>query len=305
MPHSFIALTSMTKTIDPLTHPQFDNLLKYAIAPRPICFASTVDKAGKVNLSPFSYFNLMSHRPPICVFSPLYRMRDGSTKHTLENIREVPEVVINVVNYAMVQQQSLASTEYERGVDEFIKSGFTPLPAELVSPPRVAESPVQLECRVRQVIELSDIPGAGNLVLAEVVRMHVHDDLLNAEDGIDQGELDLVARLGGDWYCRVTPANLFEVAKPLRNRGIGVDQLPQHIRQSPVLTGNHLGQLGNVEVLPTEDEVDALRTDPETREILDAFIGDKATLQIHLHRKAAALLDDGDVTKAWKTLLLI
>lgn len=295
----------MTKTIDPLTHPQFDNLLKYAIAPRPICFASTVDKAGKVNLSPFSYFNLMSHRPPICVFSPLRRMRDGSTKHTLENIRDVPEVVINMVNYAMVQQQSLASTEYERGVDEFIKSGFTPLAAELVSPPRVAESPVQLECRVRQVIELSDIPGAGNLVLAEVVRMHVHNGLLDAEDRIDQAELDLVARLGGDWYCRVTPANLFEVPKPLRNRGIGVDQLPQHIRQSPVLTGNHLGQLGNVEVLPTEDEVDALRTDPETREILDAFIGDKATLQIHLHRKAAALLDDGDVTKAWKTLLLI
>ncbi|MGV3762998.1 flavin reductase family protein [Parapedobacter sp.] len=295
----------MTKTIDPLTHPQFDNLLKYAIAPRPICFASTIDKSGTVNLSPFSYFNLMSQRPPICVFSPLRRMRDGSTKHTLENIRDVPEVVINIVNYAMVQQQSLASTEYERGVDEFVKSGFTPLAAELVSPPRVAESPVQLECRVRQVIELADIPGAGNLVLAEVLRMHVHDALLDADGRVDQAELDLVARLGGDWYCRVTAANLFEVAKPLRNRGIGVDQLPQHIRQSPVLTGNHLGQLGNVDVLPTDDEVDALRTDPDTREILDAFIGDKATLQIHLHRKAAALLDEGEVMKAWKTLLLI
>ncbi|MEC3879678.1 flavin reductase family protein [Parapedobacter sp. 10938] len=295
----------MTKTIDPLTHPQFDNLLKFAIAPRPICFASTVDKSGKVNLSPFSYFNLMSQRPPICVFSPLRRMRDGSTKHTLDNIQEVPEVVINIVNYAMVQQQSLASTEYERGVDEFIKSGFTPLASELVSPPRVAESPVQLECKVRQVVELADIPGAGNLVLAEVVRMHIHDTLLGIDDRVDQAELDLVARLGGDWYCRVTTANLFEVAKPLRNRGIGVDQLPQHIRQSPMLTGNHLGKLGNVEVLPTEDEIDTLRTDPETREILDAFIGDKATLQIHLHRKAAALLDGGEVTKAWKTLLLI
>ncbi|HWK56266.1 MAG TPA: flavin reductase family protein [Parapedobacter sp.] len=295
----------MTKTIDPHTHPQFDSLLKWAIAPRPICFASTVNKSGKVNLSPFSYFNLMSHRPPICVFSPLRRMRDGSTKHTLENIAEVPEVVINIVNYAMVYQQSLASTEYPREVDEFAKSGFTPLASELITPPRVSESPVQLECRVRQVIELSEVPGAGNLVLAEVMRMHVHDALLDEEGQMDQAALDLVARLGGNWYCRVTVANLFEVAKPLRNRGMGVDQLPQHIRLSPVLTGNHLGQLGNVDRLPSEDEVDVLRGDPEIREMLDAFIGDKATLQIHLHRKAAALLDDGEVVKAWRTLLLI
>ncbi len=294
----------MTKIIDPNTHPQFDNLLKYAIAPRPICFASTVDAAGNVNLSPFSYFNLMSQRPPICVFSPLRRMRDGSTKHTLDNIREVPEVVINIVNYAMVQQQSLASTEYAKGVDEFAKSGFTPVASELVAPPRVAESPVQLECKVRQVVALDDIPGAGNLVLAEVVRMHVQDGLLDERDAIDQSRLDLVARLGGDWYCRVTADNLFEVAKPLRNLGIGVDRLPQHIRLSPVLTGNHLGQLGNVEVLPAEDEVEALRADPEMRDMLQAFIGDKATRQIHLHRRAAELLDAGRVRDAWKTLLL-
>jgi len=164
---------------------------------------------------------------------------------------------------------------------------------------------VQLECKVRQIVELADIPGAGNLVLAEVVRMHVHENLLDGDNQVDQAGLDLVARLGGDWYCRVTAANLFEVAKPLRNRGIGVDQLPQHIRQSPVLTGNHLGQLGNVAVLPPENEVEALRGDPEMKEILDTFIGDVATLQIHLHRKAAALLDAGDVTTAWKTLLLI
>lgn len=294
----------MTKTIDPHIHPQFDNLLKSAIAPRPICFASTIDKSGRVNLSPFSYFNLMSHRPPICVFSPLRRMRDGTTKHTLENIREVPEVVINIVNHAMVEQQSLASTEYPKEVNEFDKSGFTPVAAELVTPPRVAESPVQLECKVRHVVELADVPGAGNLVVAEVVRMHVHENLLDDDGWVDQAELDLVARLGGDWYCRVTAANLFEVAKPLRRCGIGVDQLPQPIRLSPVLTGNHLGQLGNVEALPTEDEADALRSDPEIREILDTFIGDRATLQIHLHRKAAALLDAGEVMKAWKTLLL-
>ena len=296
----------MTRTFDPHAHASlFDNLIKYAIAPRPICFASTVDKAGQVNLSPFSYFNLMAHRPPICVFSPLRRMRDGSTKHTLENMREVPEVVINIVNYSMVQQQSLASTEYPKAVNEFDKSGFTPLAAELVTPPRVAESPVQLECKVRRIIELADIPGAGNLVLAEVVRMHVHEHLLGKNDEIMQADLDLVARLGGDWYCRVTADNLFEVAKPLRNRGMGVDRLPQHIRQSPVLTGNHLGQLGNVETLPPEDEVEALRTNPELKELFDTFVGDPATLQIHIHRRAAALLDTGNVTAAWKMLLLI
>ena len=256
-------------------------------------------------MSPFSYFNLMSHRPPICVFSPVRRMRDGTTKHTLENIREAPEAVINIVNYNMVQQQSLASTEYPKEVNEFAKSGLTPLAAELVTPPRVAESPVQLECRVSQIVELADIPGAGNLVLAEIIRMHVHECLLGNDNQVNQAELDLVARLGGDWYCRVTAANLFEVAKPLRNRGMGVDQLPQHIRQSPVLTGNHLGQLGNVEELPPENEVEGLRVDPEIKELFDTFTGDPATLQIHLHRRAATLLDKGDVTTAWKTLLLI
>ena len=295
----------MTKTIDPDTHPQFDSLIKYAVAPRPICFASTVDKSGRVNLSPFSYFNFMSQRPPICVFSPLRRMRDGSTKHTLDNIREVPEVVINIVNYAMVQQQSLASTEYPKDVNEFIKSGFTPVAAELVTPPRVAESPVQLECRVHQVIELPNIPGAGNLVLAEVLRMHVHETLFDEDNGLDQARLDLVGRLGGDWYCRVTSDNLFEVAKPLRSRGIGVDQLPQQIRLSPILTGNHLGQLGNIEALPSENEVEVIRENPEIRDILNAFLGDKTTLHIHLHRKAAELLDAGDIMEAWKILLLV
>ena len=294
----------MTKTIDPNTHPQFDNLIKYAIAPRPICFASTVDKAGNVNLSPFSYFNIVSQNPTICVFSPLRRMRDGSTKHTVENVKEVAEVVINIVNYAMVQQQSLASTEYPKGINEFDKSGFTSVASELVTPPRVAESPIQLECKVRQVIELSDSPGAGNLVLAEVVRMHVHKTLLDDDDCIDQAALDLVARLGGDWYCRVTADNLFKVAKPLRTLGIGVDQLPQQIRLSPILTGNHLGQLGNVEMLPSEEEVECIREETEIRDILNAFIGDKATLQIHLHRKAAELLDVGNVKKAWQVLLL-
>lgn len=293
-----------TKIFHPENTSVFDNILKSAIAPRPICFASTIDSAGNVNLSPFSYFNLMSHNPAVCVFSPLRRMRDGSSKHTVENIKEVPEVVINMVNYSMVQQQSLASAEYPKGVNEFDKSGFTPVGSELIRPPRVAESPVQLECRVRQVIELSGTPGAGNLVLAEVLRMHVQEYLLDKEDNIDQTKLDLVARLGGDWYCRVTAGNLFEVAKPLRRRGMGVDQLPQHIRTSTVLTGNHLGQLGNVEALPEEEDVEAIRNESGIQELLNAFIGDKATLQIHLHRKAAELLDGGQVDKAWKVLLL-
>lgn len=267
----------------------FDNLIKYAIAPRPICFASTIDKKGQVNLSPFSYFNLMSHQPPICVFSPLRRMRDGSTKHTLENILEVDEVVINIVNYDLVQQQSLASTEYAEGINEFEKAGLTPIPSLYIAPPRVAESPIQLECRVQQVIPLSQLPGAGNLVLAEVLAMHVQEHLLDEKSNIQQHELDLVARLGGDWYCRVTQDNLFLVPKPLRNLGIGVDNLPEAIRLSKVLTGNHLGLLANVETIPTIDD---------TLEIDTAY----ADIQT-IHGHAAQLLDEGSLQKAWQILL--
>lgn len=280
-----------------------DNLIKYAIAPRPICFASTMDAEGHVNLSPFSYFNLMSHQPPICVFSPLRRMRDGSTKHTLDNIHEVNEVVINIVNYAMVQQQSLASTEYAKEVDEFEKSGFTPIPSLHVRPPRVAESPVQLECRVREVIALGDQPGAGNLVIAEVLYMHIHKELVHKNNIIKQEELDLVARLGGDWYCRVNQNNLFIVPKPLRTLGIGVDQLPESIRLSKVLTGNHLGLLANVESLPVL----------ETPSYEDKYLnylrlnfqqGSPQLIQ-KAHEYAAKLLDTEQLEKAWQVLLSI
>jgi flavin reductase (DIM6/NTAB) family NADH-FMN oxidoreductase RutF len=281
-----------------------DDLIKYAVAPRPICFATTIDKAGNVNLSPFSYFNIMSHNPPICVFSPLRRMRDGSTKHTLENILEVPEVVINIVNYAMVQQQSLASTEYEKGVNEFEKSGLTMLPSTLIQPPRVAEAPVQLECKVREVISLGDQPGNGQLVLAEVLRMHIDQELINENGVLDQKKLDLVARLGGDWYGRINEDALFEVPKPLRNKGMGVDQLPEHVRLSTVLTGNHLGLLGNVEVLPDTEEVESIMTEPEIKELLDAFIGDETSRRNQLHHLAAKYLDQGKVMHAWKILLL-
>ncbi|WP_313516313.1 flavin reductase family protein [Sphingobacterium sp.] len=292
-----------TKTFNQETHGSvFDSLIKYAVAPRPICFASTMDKAGNVNLSPFSYFNFMSQNPPICVFSPLTRVRDGKDKHTLENIREVPEVVINIVNYDMVQQQSLASTEYAKEINEFDKSGFTALPSELVKPPRVAESPVQLECKVREIITIQEGGGTGNLVIAEVVNMHIKSYLLDENDQMDQAALDLVARLGGDWYCRVTKENLFEVPKPLRKLGIGVDQLPEHIRNSSILTGNQLGLLANIEAIPTLEN-DILE-DEQIHTLKSMWEQDQTQLHNELQRYAARLLDEEQVDKAWQVLLV-
>ncbi len=287
-----------TKSFLPNTK-TFDNLIKHAISPRPICFASTIDKEGNVNLSPFSFFNLMGQNPPICVFSPLRKMRDGSTKHTLENVWEHPECVINIVNYPMVQQQSLASIEFPKGVNEFEKAGFTAIPSELVQPPRVAESPVQMECKIREVISISDEPGAANLIIAEVVKMHVHQYLLNDQDDVRPHDLDLVARLGGDWYCRVTPETLFEVEKPIRAIGLGIDQLPLEIKHSKYLSGNHLGQLGNVEQLPTEQEVEEFKIQLAERVAIDQFKD-----PIVRHQVAAKLLDQDDVTNAWNWLLL-
>jgi len=282
---------------------ELQNYLQYAIAPRPICFVSTIDKKGNVNLSPFSFFNIFSINPPVCVFSPSRRVRDNTTKHSLENILEVPECVINIVNYDMVQQTSLASVEYPKGVNEFVKAGFTQLHSELVRPPRVAESPVQMECLISQVIPLGENAGAGNLVLAEIQRIHINEDILDQSGKIDQAKIDLVARLGGDWYCRVGVDNLFEVEKPVRTLGIGVDSLPASIRNSEILTGNNLGQLGNVESLPSDDEITSFRSDPELRQILDATIGDSQTRERELHQYARKLLEIKEVHKAWKVLL--
>ncbi len=293
-------LTLKTSDLGPA---QLQNYLQYAIAPRPICFASTIDGQGNVNLSPFSFFNLFSSNPPMCVFSPARRVRDNTTKHTLENVHEVPEVVINIVNYNMVQQTSLASTEYAKGVNEFAKAGFTELKSELVQPPRVAEAPVQLECTVKEVIALGDGAGAGNLILAEIKLIHINEDILDAEGKIDQAKIDLVARLGGDWYCRVTEQNLFKVAKPLTTLGIGVDALPESIRQSSILSGNDLGRLGNVEVLPGDQEIELFKSDPVLKDILDATIGDTTTRRRELHLYAKTLLETGQVNEAWKVLL--
>ncbi|NRF41012.1 flavin reductase family protein [Pedobacter foliorum] len=294
----------LTLNTSDLSPAQLQNYMQYAIAPRPICFATTIDQAGNINLSPFSFFNMFSTNPPLCVFSPARRVRDNTTKHTLENILEVKECVINIVNYPMVQQTSLASTEYPKGVNEFEKAGFTMLPSQLVKPPRVAEAPVQMECIVKEVIHLGENPGAGNLILAEVKLIHIKEEILDEEGKIDQAKIDLVARLGGDWYCRVTPENLFKVAKPLTTLGIGVDALPKAVRNSMVLTGNDLGKLGNVEHLPTDDEVDAIRNGAEVKEILDATIGDSNNRERELHELAKIWLEQGNVNEALKVVLL-
>jgi len=283
---------------------QMQDYLQYAIAPRPICFASTIDVEGNINLSPFSFFNMFSTKPPICIFSPARRVRDNTTKHTLENVKEVKECVINIVNYDMVQQMSLASTEYAKGVNEFEKAGFTMLKSDLVAPPRVAEAPVQFECVVNEVISLGENHGAGNLILAEIKLIHINEAILDQQGKIDQEKIDLVARLGGDWYCRVTPENLFKVAKPLAKLGIGVDNLPQSVRFSKVLTGNDLGMLGNIENLPTDEEVDLVSFLPEVKEVLDATIGDATNRERELHQLAQQFLAQNDVALALKIVLL-
>ncbi|MFN6380344.1 MAG: flavin reductase family protein [Flavobacteriales bacterium] len=290
-------------TIDPkeLTVPALHAYLLGAVAPRPIAFASTLDEEGNPNLSPFSFFNVFSSNPPILIFSPARRGRDNTTKHTFENAKVVRECVINIVNYDIVQQMSLSSVEYPKGVNEFIKAGLTPLASDVVKPFRVKESPVQIECKINDVIELGTKGGAGNLVICEVVRMHIDEKILDEKGNIDPFKIDQVARLGGDWYARVRPG-LFEVAKPNVKIGIGVDQIPSDIRFSKILTGNHLGQLGNVEILPDETSVNEYKL-TELADLFIEFENDQASLEIELHKRAATLLDAGDVQQAWLTLL--
>lgn len=281
-------------TIDPkdLSVPQVQKYLQNAIAPRPICFASTISAAGEPNLSPFSFFNLFSSSPPIAVFSPAYSGRTGAAKDTLLNVREVPEVVINVVTYDMVHQTSLASSPFPKGVNEFEKARFTPIPSELVKPFRVKESPVQMECRVNEVKELGKSGGAGNLVICEILRFHIDERVLNEDKQIDTRKIDLVARMGDNWYCRAHGDALFEVQKPITTIGIGIDQIPPEIRNSDVLTGNNLGLLASVEKTPAEEEVAGYRAAQKP-------FG--STLE--KHRYAKALLEAGKVKDAWLCLL--
>lgn len=275
--------------------------LQHAIAPRPIAFASTIDKEGNVNLSPFSFFNLFSSNPPIVVFSPGRRVRDNSTKDTLDNVLQVPEVVINIADYDMVQQVSLSSCEFPKGTNEFIKAGFTEEAATLVKPPMVKESKVKMECKVVEVKSLGTEGGAGNLVICEVVRMHVDESILNDEKTmIDQRRLHLIARLGGDWYCKVDETNLFAVAKPNVQMGIGIDALPATIRNSKVLSGNNLGQLANVHDYPV---VDSTFYDERLKNIIQYFSINPDEMDMELHRYAKELLDAGNVKEAWQILL--
>jgi flavin reductase (DIM6/NTAB) family NADH-FMN oxidoreductase RutF len=276
-----------------------------AIAPRPIAFASTVDGKGQVNLSPFSFFNVFGANPPLLIFSPARRVRDNTIKHTLENVKEHPEVVINIVNYAMVEQMSLASTEYEKGVNEFEKAGFTASASRLVAPPRVLEAPVSFECKVNQVIETGQEGGAGNLIICEVLLIHIQEGVLDSDGKIDPFKLDAVARMGGDWYCRANGSALFEIPKPLNTRGIGVDAIPELIRNSVVLTGNNLGRLGNFEVLPSEVEIQEFADTAEIQELMVRYQNDKEGLIFYLHKLGQEYLENGDTSTAWKVLLQV
>jgi flavin reductase (DIM6/NTAB) family NADH-FMN oxidoreductase RutF len=287
-------------TIDPATLSPQDlyTYLSTAVAPRPIALASTISAVGRINLSPFSYFNVFSTTPPMLVFSPILRGRDGSAKDTLNNLREVGEVTVNIVDYAMVEQVSLASTGYAPEVNEFVKSGLTEIASEAIRPPRVGESPVSFECVVDDIIALGEGGGAGNLVLARVVRMHLADRCLDGDNKLVTEKLDLVARLGGSYYARMIPEALFEFPKPLRDCGIGVDRLPPHVRDSSVLTGNDLGRLGNLAELPGEARQRAVAARPDAKEALERGLA--AT-----HELAQSYLRDGRTEDALALLICL
>lgn len=296
--------TFRTLTPADLSAADFYQYLISAVAPRPIAFVSTISAEGQVNLSPFSFFNVFSQNPPILVFSPTSRGRDNSEKDTLLNLRAVPEVVVNICDYPLVEQLSLASAEYPRGTDEFTKAGLTAAPAEQVRPPRVAECPVAFECVVEQVIALGDAPGHGNLVVCRVLRGHFRQDILLADrPGIDPHRFEAVSRLGGDWYSRLRPENLFTVSRPNRRLGMGFDALPAHIRESRVLTGNDLAKLANVEAeaLPTPEQIRAIRQEPMVAYLLNKH---QAAPRPHLEQLAQQWLQEGRVAEAWRVLLV-
>lgn len=268
--------------------PVLHHYLQGAVAPRPIAFASTVDKEGNVNLSPFSFFNLFGTKPPTLIFSPNRRVRDATNKHTLENVQEVDEVVISMVDYAMVEQMSLASCEYPKGTNEFVKAGFTEVPSQRVKPPRVGESKAVFECKVKQIISLGEEGGAANLVICEVILAHFSEDILDENGRIDQRKTDWVARMGGDWYARASGSAIFEVPKPSTQRGIGVDAIPDVIKNNPLFTKNELGRLGNIEQLPNVSEIEAFKIQYSAQDFL-LF--------------AKQLLAEGKIKEAWLALL--
>ena len=291
-------------TLEPadLNTPQLHGYLLAAIAPRPISFASTIDLQGNVNLSPFSFFNVFSSNPPIMIFSPARRGRDNTTKHTYQNIKEVPETVINIVNYAMVEQTSLASTEYDRGINEFQKAGFSEIASEKVKPPRVGEAPVSFECTVDKVIELGDKGGAGNLIISRVVLIHIRKEYLSENGQLDTTKLDLVGRMGANWYCRASGAALFEIPKPQLTKGIGVDQLPVAVQNSRILTGNLLGRLGNAAKIPGKDEIEKVKSLSQVKGLITET--NSETRQDGLHSLAKDFLQAGETEKALAVLFI-
>ncbi|MCF8372425.1 MAG: flavin reductase family protein [Bacteroidales bacterium] len=293
----------MIKHINPkeIPVPELFSLMLGAIGPRPIAFASTLDADGRPNLAPFSFFNFFGANPPILIFSPSRRGRGNTTKHTYDNIKVMPEVVINVVNYKMVQQVSLASSDFPQGVNEFEKVGFTMEASEMVKPFRVKESPVQFECKVLQVIETGDQGAAGNLVICEMVKMHIDESILDKDGKIDPHKIDLVARMGGDYYCRASGDAIFTVEKPLVGVGIGVDALPEHVRFSKILTGNDLGQLGNLKAFPSQTEIEEIKLQPEVKEILEERSND---LERNLHILAQLRIEDEKVEEALRILMV-
>lgn len=291
-------------SLDPkeLTVQRLHQLLLGAVGPRPIAFASTIDESGRPNLAPFSFFNVFSANPPILVFSPARSGRTGQSKDTFNNAKAIPEVVINVVNYPMVHQMSLASSPYAPGVDEFIKAGFTPIASDKIKPFRVAEAPVQFECKIQQIIELGQEGGAGNLIICEVVQLHIQEDLLTENGLIDQHKIDLVARMGADWYCHANSQSMFEIKKPITTCGIGYDALPQDIKSSQILSANNLGQLAGIEALPNETDVNEYKL-LELSTLFLELEHDAAALEQALHKRAQELLTANQLEEAWLTLL--
>lgn len=292
------------KTINPknIEIPTLHRYLLGAVGPRPIAFASTMDKDGVANLAPFSFFNAFSANPPILVFSPARSGRTNTTKDTYNNVKILPEVVINVVNFELVHQMSLASSPYPSSVDEFVKSGLTPVASECVQPHRIKESPVQFECKVNEVIELGDQGGAGNLIICEVLRIHIDEAILDEHQMIDQHKIDLVSRMGGNWYCRADENSMFEIPKPITTCGIGYDELPEDIKNSDVLTANNLGQLAGIESIPNETDVNEYKL-IELSELFLSLEEDATQLEIEIHKRAKLLLEKNHLEEAWLTLL--
>ncbi|MGB1507133.1 MAG: flavin reductase family protein [Crocinitomicaceae bacterium] len=292
------------KSINPkeIEIPKLHRYLLGSIGPRPIAFASTIDSKGNINLAPFSFFNVFSANPPIMIFSPARSGRTNESKDTYNNVKEVPEVVINVVTHEMVHQMSLASSPYGSDVSEFEKAGFTSLESDMITPPRVKESPVQFECKVNEVIELGDQGGAGNLIICEVLRIHVKESLLDQNEMIDQHKIDLVSRMGGNWYCRADKNSMFEIQKPITTCGIGFDALPKDIRNSSILSGNDLGQLAGIEQLPNETDVNEYKL-LELSELFLSLEEDAVQLEIEIHKRAKDLLTRNLLEEAWLTLL--